>query len=53
VRATADTDYFEIFVCQGGVTQYSRFISGEFEKCRTLALGQNSAMRHVSFAFLS
>jgi hypothetical protein len=51
VRATADTDYFEIFVCQGVVTQHRRFISGKVKKCRTLALGQNGAMRHVSFAF--
>ncbi len=50
--AAADTDYFEIFVRQGVVTQHRHFISGKAKKCRALALGQNSAVRHVSFAFV-
>ena len=43
---------FDVIIGQRVVMKQGRFTGWQIKKGRALALGQNGAMRHASFAFM-
>ena len=51
VGTAAGADDFQIIVCQGVMAQHRCFVGRQVKQRRPLAVRQDGAMRHVSFAF--
>jgi hypothetical protein len=51
VGTAAGADDFQVIICQGVMAQHRSFVGRQLEKRRPLAVCQDGAVRHVSFAF--